>query len=73
VTISLYTDLGLSQFRCMGEGDRVPTSREEIDEEALDEEVANLVYRCHTTSSSPARVINLPDLLTRFIGTIISG
>ena len=73
MTISLYTDLGVSQFRCMGEGDRAPTSREAIEVEALTEEEANLTYKCHTTRISPARVIKLPELLTRFMGIIISG
>lgn len=73
MTISLYTDLGLSLFRCMGEGDRVPTSRDAMDEVILVAEEANLVNRCQSTRSNPASVINLPDLLTRFIGTIISG
>ena len=73
MTISLYTDLGASQFRCMGEGDRAPTSREAIELETTTEAEANLMYRCHTTRISPARVINLPELLTRFMGIIISG
>ena len=73
MTISLYTDLGVSQFRCMGEGDRALTSREAIEVEALTEEEANLTYKCHTTRISPANVIKLPELLTRFMGIIISG
>ena len=73
MTTSLYTDLGASQFRCMGEGDRAPTSRDAIEVEALPEEDANLTYKCHTTNKRPARVIKLPELLTRFMGIIISG
>ena len=69
----LYTAFGLSLFRCIGDGDRAPTSREATPEDTLAPPDARLTYKCHTTKISPVRVISLPDLLTRFIGIIISG
>ena len=60
-------------LRCIGAGDRAASSRDAYPEDIAAPEDANLMYKCHTTNTSPASVISLPDLLTRFIGIIISG